>query len=801
MALLLLPAVARAESGAGHLEQIRRVRLDPAQCYRVRDLFLEREDVKFYFTDGHLLLAEPVGERTVAALFVASSPADQGEILLIPPTAGERQSVARFTSEPVLNEKFRTALMFFTDDTAQKLLLGIQKSAASRLQPEAGQRLAEEWSPVMQNVLGGMALRILVDTLSDMPLESGFFAAAVGGSRLGRFDVVVDPRLPQQVGIGQIVWHDNRAFFESWCSFRGINFRQGRRQPVEIPGRLENYQIEARLAADLSMQVVAKATFVPGTTLQRAFGFELSERLFVTKVLLDGQPAEFLQLELPASSEARRRQNNVVTLVLPKKPAPGARFQAEFHYDGKVIADAGDGVFYVGSRGNWYPRGQLTFTHFDLLFHHPPDLDLVATGELLESTTAAGVRSSRFRTVAPIRMAAFNLGRYARTSRKVGDYTLETCASLGLEKGLQPLPSVLVVEPLFGPKRPSPRQPQTMVVKPEFPEPPRPVERLEEVADKSAAAFSYFLEHFGPPATRRVFITPIPGYAGQGFPGLVYAPTLTYFRPEDEPLRGYTPSQRLFYADQLQAHEVAHQWWGNVVTVDASEDVWLMEGLATYSSLLFVEHTRGREALNSVLAEYKQQLLERNEDGQTVESAGAIVLGDRLQSSQFPWAARVILYQKGAWIMHMLRGLLGDDKFFAFLRELRDRFEFRAVSVEQFREAAARFLPPGWPDQGLRNFFDQWVYSTGIPTLRVTYRAEGKAPRVRFAGSLLQQNVPEHFSLLVPVRIHTTPGRSLVKQIRTDGSVTEFGLVLQNPPSRVEVDPEQLLLAVKEPSS
>ena len=106
---------------ARELAKIRSARFDPEQCYRVRDLFLEREEAKFYFSDGHLILVRPLAGRTFAALFVATDPADSGEVILFPPSKKERQSLTRFASQPVLHEKFRTAMMFFSDDTGERL--------------------------------------------------------------------------------------------------------------------------------------------------------------------------------------------------------------------------------------------------------------------------------------------------------------------------------------------------------------------------------------------------------------------------------------------------------------------------------------------------------------------------------------------------------------------------------------------------------------------------------------------------------------------------------------------------------
>jgi aminopeptidase N len=279
---------------------------------------------------------------------------------------------------------------------------------------------------------------------------------------------------------------------------------------------------------------------------------------------------------------------------------------------------------------------------------------------------------------------------------------------------------------------------------------------------------------------------------------LVYAATLSYFDPADPPLQALPPFERLFYSQQLQPHEIAHQWWGNIISVETDSDDWLMEALATYSSLLYLEHKHGRSVLDEALAEFKKHLLEQNEAGEPIERAGAVVLGSRLRSSQFPTARRVIIYEKGAWIFHMLRGIMGDGKFFEFLRSLRDDFEFKVLTNEDFRAHAARYVPTDWPDSTLVNFFDQWVYGTGIPKLSVSFLNKGKAPRIEFEAQLHQTGVSEHFSVPAPLEIHTLPGRSLVKEVRTDGDLTALSVVLQNPASRVVIDPANWLLAIKE---
>ena len=799
-ALLFAALELTADTATEKLAEIRRLSLDATQCYRVRDLFLEREDFKFYFSDGYLIFSRPVGGRALAALFIADSANDEGELILMPPTRRERHSLNRFTSQPVLNEKFRQAMMFFTDDTAAVLRAGLATNEFNKADPEAGERLANHWSPVLEGMIPNVETRLLLDTFTPLDPRSGFFGATLAGGPLGQFDVLVDPRRPEQIHIGQTVWREKRQYYETWCRFQGRSFRQGHQQPISADGWLEDYRIISRLSADLDMETVAAATFRTKGSDERMFFFEISERLHVSKVLIDGEAVEFIQFDQPVSNEVGRRQNSLVAVVLPTRPEPGSSYKIEFHYQGRIIAKTGDGVYYVGNRGNWYPRRRATFTWFHLVFHYPQELDLVATGRLVEQSTHEGVTTSRFHTDSPILQAGFNLGRYKKASRNVGPYRLQVCANQQTDQQ-HTLPSAIAVtEPSLvqrGRRTPSSTPSTSVLAKLARPEFVRPVDRLEDVADDSAAALTFFAERFGPPVSPNIVISPIPTPFSQGFAGLVYASTLSYFRQEDPPLAGLPVSERVFHAELVRPHELAHQWWGNLLTAENSADGWMIEALATYSSLMFLEHRTGQDALNRVLEEFKAHLLSKNDARATTESAGAIVLGPRLSSSHTPNARRIIVYEKGAWILHMLRSMVGDEQFLRLLRDIATSYKLDRISTDDFRREAARFVPPGSSDPELEDFFDQWVYSIGIPTLKLTYRVRKKRPGTILSGEIHQQNVPAYFSVPVPLRIQTSSGQTLVHTVETMGEVTPFEVVLDSKPAQVTLDPDQTLLAVK----
>jgi aminopeptidase N len=320
--------------------------------------------------------------------------------------------------------------------------------------------------------------------------------------------------------------------------------------------------------------------------------------------------------------------------------------------------------------------------------------------------------------------------------------------------------------------------------------PPDPLARLNAVAADVAACFQYYSGLFGPPPLKTLTVSPIPGTFGQGFPGLIYLSTLSYLNAVPGSRAATTQSSEIFYQDMLQAHETAHQWWGNRITNATYRDNWLMEALANYTALLYLEKRRGARSLEIMLESYREGLLVKNESGQAVDSAGPIVLGTRLESSQEPRAWRSITYGKGSWIIHMLRRRMGDERFLSMLAELSKKYDHKELSTEEFRLFAAQFLPPKSDDPKLESFFEHWVYGTGIPALKLTYSVKN----LRLTGTLTQSGVDEDFTAVVPVEIQVARGKSITHWVRTGATPTTFSLTLQAAPLKVTLDPRQAVL-------
>ena len=796
--ILALLAASAAPALAGTAEATREVLtagLDPEQCYRVRELHFSREDLRFYLTDGYLIFGKPVAGTRISAVFSAEVDGGDAEVLLFPPHRSERRSLAFFAGAPNLNEHFRSAVLLFTDDTYEVLMRGLGARGEPQHSPEMGLLMSRQWDLVLRNFLESLQVRVVSDLLAGRDPREGFFYAAIAGQKLGNFDCMYDPRSYEQITVGQVVFREERAFFDYWTSFAARSFRKRAPEEPTPDYTLSQYRIQAVLEPDLRLRVITRARLTPSPTAARVLTFYISPRMRVSEVRIRGEPAEILQ---PDSLRVNliRGDGNAAFLVVPAKPLEARReYDVEFHHEGAVVSEAGPRVYFVGARGSWYPNAGMHFTRYELAFRYPKELSLVANGEVVEELEEGPWRVTLRRIEGPVRLAAFNLGDYLRERVSRGPYTVEVYANRRLERSLEPRPQqVLILPPPSPPWTSRTRPPSGPVAVPIQPPIPNPTARLQQVAQEIAAGIEFMAAHFGPPPLKTLTVSPIPGAFGQGFPGLIYLSTLAYLDPEHRPPSVRDDYQQTFFSEILHAHETAHQWWGNIVTTSHYQDEWLMEALANYTALMFLEKRKGPRAVEAVLAEYRKRLLAKTEEGREIESVGPLVWGVRLRVSQAPRAWQTIIYDKGTWVMHMLRRRLGDERFLAMLGQLRRRYQYRAISTDAFRRLAAEFLPSDSPDPQLENFFAQWVYSTGIPSLKLEHSVHGKAPAITLRARLAQSEVPEDFSIEVPLEIQFAGGKPARRWLLTGPDTQEFSIRLRQRPARVVLDPDNAVL-------
>jgi hypothetical protein len=282
----------------------------------------------------------------------------------------------------------------------------------------------------------------------------------------------------------------------------------------------------------------------------------------------------------------------------------------------------------------------------------------------------------------------------------------------------------------------------------------------ENVAADVSNALKTFTALFGPPPFEHFSVTEIPYGEGVSFPGMIDLAFTTF---SNTSMDGFD--------EFFRAHEASHQWWGNGVRPAGYRDAWLSEGLASFSGLLYLQAERRRnDEYYRFLDQYRTDILEAR------DHVGAVAIGYRNATPDTPHAYDVMVYEKGAWILHMLRAMMLDlstmraDRFTETLRDYYRTFHDQEAGTVDFQAVVERHIgmPMGW-------FFDQWVRGTAIPTYRVAWTAEpAEEGRYRVKFRIAQDHVPPDFRAYVPVAVDLGGNRTAHFRIQVQGAQGEY---------------------------
>ena len=155
-------------------------------------------------TEGYLIFGKPVNGAPLTAVFSAEVEGGDAEILLLPPNRSERKSLAAYTGTPNLDEHFTNAVFFFTGAQGSDILAEIRSQEDVKKSPEIGALMAEQGSPIVNNIATSFESRMVLDLLMAKKKAEDSFEAVIRGRKLGNFDFTYDPRLFEQFSAGQL---------------------------------------------------------------------------------------------------------------------------------------------------------------------------------------------------------------------------------------------------------------------------------------------------------------------------------------------------------------------------------------------------------------------------------------------------------------------------------------------------------------------------------------------------------------------------------------------------------------------
>ena len=229
---------------------------------------------------------------------------------------------------------------------------------------------------------------------------------------------------------------------------------------------------------------------------------------------------------------------------------------------------------------------------------------------------------------------------------------------------------------------------------------------------------------------------------------------------------------------RLLANTISHQWWGVSVSPASIDDWWLCDGFARYSEARYVEHAAGRNGLEEAVKDMSVGALAY--DTVPLSTVGKL--------DMFSPEFQSLVTDKGAMILHMLRWVVGDQKYDEIMRTFATKYAGKSASVENFQEIAEKIH-----GEKLTWFFTQWLDSTGAPEFKSKYTVYrlGNNKGFRVVGQI-QQDL-DLFRMPVELRIETD-GKTEEKKIEVIGTDSAFTVDTFGRPRRISIDPENRVL-------
>ncbi|MCA1636505.1 MAG: hypothetical protein LC802_23155 [Acidobacteria bacterium] len=481
----------------------------------------------------------------------------------------------------------------------------------------------------------------------------------------------------------------------------------------------------------------------------RVLPFDLFRTLRVSRVRDDGgRDLNFIQESKDHDAD--------FAVILPEALQPGKDYKLTVEYGGgDAMRDSGGGNYILLPRSTWYPNNpQTSFgdrATFSMTFRYPKGHMLVGVGAPTEAETREGditvTKWSSGQT--ELAVAGFNYGRFKKKNLmdKDSGYDIEFYANTEVPDELKRIQMNI--------ERAEAAGIQTMTTLGSI--------STTKMADSAIAdaqnATRLYNAYFGKLPYTRIAMSQQPaGNFGQAWPTLVYMPYTAFMdTTQRTQLMGVQGGTNSFWK-YVGAHEVAHQWWGHIVGWKSYRDQWMSEGFAEFSTSLYAFYIR--RDINKFIdfwEEQRQQITTATQrtEGKKPYTVGAVTQGWRLNSGKTGSTYQNLAYPKGAYILHMIRMMMfdnktGDDQFREMMKDFIQSHYNKDVSTEDFKRVVEKHMTQTMNLRGdgrMDWFFDQWVYGTEMPSYRFEYQINGDT----LLGRITQSGVSDNFKMLVPV--------------------------------------------------
>ena len=674
----------------------------------------------------------------------------EGSWQLTPANEGERRHLALVGDEAgleVVSDRFESLVLLFTDGTEAE----IRRAGSGAGAPPGG--AAAVWDDVRRRQRRELRVNLQILLLAGVfaPDEpaSGVFLAFVDGRKLPPAIAVVDPAglpwlpdvsMPGDADSALYVLHERKG---------GCWYLARRKTRIGTPAagaaaRAEHYDIDTTIQknADIRGETTIRLRTLAGGV--RVLPLFLLGRLRIREAAFArGEETAWTPVGVIQEHEA---EDSDAAVVFPETLGRDETIRLRIAYGGEeVLRSAGDGNFVVGARESWYPNLGVfqDSATYELTYRLPKRNDIVSVGVPVENRIEGDTRIAVWKADEPIRVAGFNYGTFKKLERSDED-------------------SGLRIQVFTNPGQPDIiREIQLSGVRP------------EKLADSAMAdginTARVGSVYFGPLPFGHVAITQqSQWFFGQSWPSLVFLPYVSFLDSYNRFRLGLQSAAA--FVDMIGPHEFAHQWWGHLVGWDSYRDQWLSEGFAEFTAGLVIEHTAGPAKSADFWERARKNILEKPATAFVSNNeAGPITEGWRLATWRNFAAGQAMIYDKGGWVVQMLRMLMRepkdrppDGRFIAMMKDFVTTYSGRNPSTRDFQTVVERHMSPVMDlakDGKMDWFFRQWVAGMEIPRYVSKIKVESLGgDQYKLTGTVTQENVSADFLGFLPLYLEFDKG-------------------------------------------
>jgi Peptidase family M1 domain len=747
------------------VERMFKVSLDGTRQYNASNLTITVEDLDVVLENGRVFFVSSDAGQTGAVML------GRGEMRFHPEPATEKTQVKIFCDREALVTSF-TAAFLRIDPADFDRLVSADRLTETSVDPSELRRAAgifKDDSPKSYH----LGLGDLSTELWSLLPGPGNFVGELHTRRFGTLTYARSKNEPEDITLFDRARHRNIAVYPSkeTLARRGRFYNEDDLRDYDVV----DYDIDLAVSPGRQwLDGVARVGMrVKGESLSTV-QLRLADSLVVRSITSDrfGRLFGF-----------RVNNQNIVVINLPATMTHDTPLTLTIVYSGRLEPQSIEGseavgiglgqdqlempemmaepTFLYSNRSAWYPQALSSdYATATLKISVPPTYGCVASGvldagwpQLTGEKTDAERKTYSFSAPQPLRYLAFIVSRFSRADARTV--------------------SVVPVDGDTGGRTGHGHDSLALSVEAN----PRQIKNGQNLAERAADISRFYASLAGdlpyPAFTIAVTEGTLPGGHSPAYFAQIVQPlpfTNLFWRDD--------PAAFDKFPDFFIAHELAHQWFGQAVGWGNYHEQWLSEGFAQYFAALYAQHQRGDGVFAGVMRQMRRWAMRESDQG-------PVYLGYRLGHIKADSRVfRALVYNKGAAVLHMLRRLIGDEAFFRGVRQFYSSSRFRKVGTDDLRQALE--AAAGRP---LDRFFDQWIFGSTLPRLKVQYRIEGSELAVHV------DQIGEAFEVPVTFTLQYAGGRKTDVVVAVRESSTDQRIPLPSPPQSVSINRDDGVLA------